>query len=217
MRWPTPALISPGSIFRSGVSSAAWARRARARIDRELLRAGFYDSEAIARLLVRKALGLTGGWPAAPLTHSIPAPQGQDASLERPQRGRKAASRRPPHSPSRRSPRRATAVRCAPRRPRRMAAGDGRANPRDRGAGPVLVRNGCRQRIQRWGRAIRRACPGHRGRPRVAVDADKLIAPEVAAGPDDDPRASHAGSSAVSWPRCRSCAPASTASSSATS
>jgi hypothetical protein len=35
-------------------------------IDPSLLREGFYDSEAVARILVRGALGIEGGWPAAP-------------------------------------------------------------------------------------------------------------------------------------------------------
>jgi hypothetical protein len=44
------------------------------------LRAGYYDSEAIARLLVRHALGAGTAWPAAPTATAFPLPTGRQVN-----------------------------------------------------------------------------------------------------------------------------------------
>lgn len=46
-------------------------------IEPGLLRDGFYDSEAVARILVRRVLGIEGGWPAAPAPTAFPLPLGR--------------------------------------------------------------------------------------------------------------------------------------------
>jgi hypothetical protein len=51
-------------------------------VDPHLLRQGYYDSEAIARVLVRKALGITGGWPAMPNATAFPLPAGRRIATE---------------------------------------------------------------------------------------------------------------------------------------
>ncbi len=51
-------------------------------VDPHLLRSGYNDSEAIARVLVRKALGIAGGWPAAPDPTAFPLPMGRHIAME---------------------------------------------------------------------------------------------------------------------------------------